>query len=595
MRLGAPKTLRRFRRPPRRHGSVTAGAALLVACAATVALPAPSTAQQEAAQPYDVLIQNGRLVDGSGNAFVYADVAIRGDRIAKIAPAGQLAGDQALDTVDATGLVVAPGFIDIQSHSRPAFLSGDGRVVSKITQGITTEILGEGSTNAPGPRFQGPRAFDEWLEAMREHGASPNFGSFLGATSVRTWVKGQAQGAPNDQELEQMRIIVRNAMLDGAFGIASALIYPPGNFATTEELIEMAEAMAPYGGVYITHMRSEADTFLEAIDEAIRIGREGGVPVEIYHLKAAGRRNWYKAPLAIARIEAARAEGMDVGANMYPYVAGSTGLSACLPPWASADDKLIDNLADPEMRSTIRQEILNQTTPWENMCELTTPEGVLILGTSKPENSKYSGMYLSEIAADTDKAWVDALLDLMLSEGTGRGPGTIYFMMTEENVKLQLAQPWIKFGTDAGGVDPERAGGLTHPRAYGTYPRILGKYVREERVMPLEEAIRKMSSAVANRLSIRDRGLLREGYFADVVVFNPNTIGDRATFENPHQLSVGMRWVLVNGTVVVREGEHTGALPGRIVRGPGWQPVSANTAASVKITHSAAVPIQIGA
>ncbi len=534
-----------------------------------VALGAVAAPAQQAA-PFDLLIVNGRIVDGSGNGWFYGDVGIRDDRISRIAPPGQLSDVGALETIDATGLVVAPGFIDIQSHSRFAFLEGDGRVISKITQGITTEIMGEGTTNAPGRDFRGPRAFNEWLEAMQAHGTSPNFGSFLGATSVRTWVKGQAQGAPNDAELDQMRIIVRNAMLDGAFGIASALIYPPGNFATTAELIEMGAAMAPYGGVYITHMRSEADTFLEAIDEAIRIGREGGVPVEIYHLKAAGRRNWYKAPLAIARIEAARAEGMDVSANMYPYTAGGTGLTACLPPWASADGKLLENLRDLEMRSTIREEILNQKTAWENMCQLTGPDGVLIVGIREEQNQQYAGKYLSEIAASMGKEWVDALIDLIVAEGGGSG--TIYFMMTEENVALQLAQPWIKFGTDAGGFDPEGAQFLTHPRAYGTFPRILGKYVREERVMPLEEAIRKMSSAVTTRLSIRDRGLLSEGYYADVVIFNPATIGDNATYERPHQVSSGMRWVLVNGTVVVREGTHTGAMPGRIVRGPGYAP-----------------------
>jgi len=516
-----------------------------------------------------VLIVNGRIVDGSGNAWFHGDLGIRDDRIARITPPGLLAGATATETIDATGLVVAPGFIDIQSHSRFQFLAGDGRVVSKITQGITTEIMGEGTSNAPGPRFKGPRAFDEWLQAMQEHGASPNFGSFLGATSVRTWVKGQAQGEPDAAEISQMRAIVRNAMQDGAFGIATALIYPPGNFATTEELIEMADAMAPYGGVYITHLRSEADTFLEAMDEALRIGREGGVPVEIYHLKAGGRRNWHKAAQAIDRIDAARAAGFDVGANMYPYLAGSTGLRACLPPWASADGNLRDNLADPEMRSTIRSEILDQQTEWENLCELAGPEGVLILRLGNEDNRQYSGMYLSEIAGAVGQDWVDTLIDLIVSE---RGsPGTVFFMMDEDNVRLQLAQPWMKFGTDAGGADPERSGVLTHPRAYGTFPKILGNYVRDEGLIPLEEAIRKMSSAVANRLSIRDRGLLREGYFADVVVFDPDTIGDLATYEQPHQVSTGVPWVLVNGTIVVRDGEHTGALPGRIVRGPGYE------------------------
>ena len=546
----------------RRSVAIAAGIFLALATAA------PAKPQQ--AETYDLLVVNGRLVDGTGNAWIYADVAIRGNRIARITPRGGLNGAAADETIDATGMVVAPGFIDIQSHSRAQFLSGDGRVISKITQGITTEIMGEGTSNAPGADFRGPRAFGEWLSAMQEHGASPNFGSFVGGSSVRRWVMGDAQGAPNAQQLAHMRTLVRDAMIDGAFGVATALVYPPGNFATTEELIAMAAEMSPYGGVYISHLRSEADTFLEAIDEAIRIGREGGVAVEIFHLKAAGRRNWYKAELAIARIEAARAEGLDIQANMYPYTAGSTGLNACMPPWASADGKLFDNLTDPGMRATIRDEILNQKTVWENFCALTGADGVLILRLRNEENRQYAGMYLAEIAAAMGKEWVDALIDLIVSEEGD--PSTIYFMMSEENVALQLAQPWMKFGTDAGGADPARSGALTHPRAYGTFPRILGKYVREERVMPLEEAIRKMTSAVANRLSIRDRGLLREGYFADLVLFDPATIGDVATYEQPHQVSLGVRWVLVNGIVVVREGEHTGALPGHIVRGPGYVP-----------------------
>ncbi len=525
--------------------------------------------QQQDDQPFDLLIRNGRLIDGTGNAWMVADVGIRADRIARIAAGGTLDPAGATETIDAAGLYVTPGFIDIQSHSRYQFLAGDGRVISKVTQGITTEIMGEGTTNAPGADFRGPRAFDDWLTAMQAHGASPNFGSFIGGSSVRRWVMGEAQGPPDAQQLAQMRALVRNAMLDGAFGLATALVYPPGNFATTEELMAMAEEMAPHGGVYITHLRSEADTFLEALDEAFRIGREGGVPVEIFHLKAAGRRNWDKAAQAIARIEAERAAGFDVSANMYPYTAGSTGLAACLPPWASADGRLRDNLVDPEMRATIRDEILDQKTEWENFCSLAGPDGVLVLRFGNEENAAYAGRYLDDIAAERNQEWVDTLIDLIVSEEGD--PGTIYFLMSEENVALQLAQPWMKFGTDAGGANPDASGVLTHPRAYGTFPRILGKYVRDEGVMPLEEAIRKMTSAVANRLSIRDRGLLREGYFADVVIFDADTIGDRATYELPHQLSTGVRWVLVNGQMVVREGAHTGALPGRIVRGPGYR------------------------
>jgi len=327
--------------------------------------------------------------------------------------------------------------------------------------------------------------------------------------------------------------------------------------------------MAPYGGVYITHMRSEADKFLEAIDEAIRIGKEGGVPVEIYHLKAAGRRNWHKAALAIARINAARAEGLDVAANMYAYVAGSTSLSACLPPWASANGKLLDNLRDPDRRARVGAEVLQQTTPWENLCELATAEGVLVGGFRKPEHREFESKRLTELAARVGKDWIDTAIDLILAEDN-RLTG-VFFLMSEDNLRQQLRQPWIKFGTDAGGHDPKMATQLTHPRAYGNYPRVFGKYAREEQVLTLEEAVRKASSAVANRLSIRDRGLLREGMYADVVVFDPERIADRATFEQPHQLSVGMHYVVVNGTVVLREGEPTGALPGRIVRGPAYR------------------------
>jgi len=541
-----------------------------------------------AGSPYDVVIEGGRIVDGTGNAWFYGDVAITGDRIARIAPPGTLREAHTRERVDARGLVVAPGFIDIQAHSRDALLIGDGRVVGKVTQGVTTEIMGEGWTNAPvndhvlqaadpsdpsdtahAGEFRGNHGFDAWLRAMERHGMSVNAGSFLGAATIRIYAKGMAAGAPTAAELDTMRAVTRHAMADGAFGVASALIYPPGNFATTEELVEIAKVMAPDGGVYITHMRSEADQFLEAIDEAIRIGHEGGVPVEIYHLKAAGRRNWPKAAAAIAKIDSARARGLDVQADMYPYVAGGTSLTACLPPWVSADGKLFDNLRDSSTRARIKAEVLSERTDWENLCSLATPEGVLVLGLRKPEDSLWAGKRLSEIAAVMHKPWPDAAIDLILTEQSGIG--TIFFLMSEDNVALQLRQPWIKIGTDAGGYDPDSAHGLTHPRSYGTYPRILGRYVREQRVIGLEDAVRKMSGAVATRLSIRDRGVLAQGYYADVVVFDPATIIDRATFEQPHQLSTGVRYVFVNGVAVVSNGRHTGAKPGRIVRGPGYR------------------------
>jgi dihydroorotase/N-acyl-D-amino-acid deacylase len=542
----------------------------------------PSTTAPSPQAPFDLVLENGRVIDGTGAAWFLGDVAITGDRIARVGAAGSLERFPAKQRLDVRGLVVAPGFIDIQSGTN--FL-GDGRSVSKVTQGVTTEILGEGGTPAPtnektaaggqfatgGPQgtggYPGAHGFRAWLDAMQAHGTSPNVGSFIGAATVRVYAMGQTAAKPNAAELDTMRAVVRRAMEDGAFGIGSALIYPPGNYATTDELIEMAKAMSPYGGIYITHMRSEADQLLEAIDEAIAIGSGGHVPVEIYHLKAAGTKNWLKGPLAIAKIDSARRAGVDIQANMYPYVAGGTGLSACTPPWASENGKLIDNLQNPETRAKIKAEMENPHTEWENLCLLAGPENVLLLGITKPENKQYAGKRLSEIASMMSKPWDDAAMDLLISER--QRIGTVYFLMSEDNVKLNLAQPWIKFGTDAGGVDPDSARGLTHPRAYGTFTKIMGRYVRDEKVLPLEDAVRKATSAVATRLSIPDRGLLRQGFFADVTVFDPNTIIDHSTFEQPHALSEGVKYVFVNGAMVVRDGRHTGAKPGRVLHGPG--------------------------
>jgi dihydroorotase/N-acyl-D-amino-acid deacylase len=542
-----------------------------------------TTTPAPAASGYDIVIENGRIVDGTGAAWFYGDLGIKGDRIAAITPRGMLRSAQAATRIDARNLVVAPGFIDIQDQSGGQLLLGDGRQLGKLTQGVTTGILGEGSTPAPiaasalNPNasalqksFAEPRGFDNWLRGMESHGISQNVGSFVGAGTIREFGMGQRMGAATGASLDSMRAAVRRAMEDGAFGMASALIYPPNTFASTEELIEEAKAMAPYGGVYISHMRSEADRYLEAIDEVIRIGKEGGVPTEIYHLKAAGTRNWIKAVQAINKIDSARRAGLDIQANMYPYTAGGTGLTSCLPPSFSAEGKLFDNLASQETRVKIREEVAHPTSDWENMCDLATPANVLITSLRRPENQQFIGKRLDEIARMKGVDYLDAAMDLILSER--QRVETIYFLMNEANVKLQLQQPWMKIGTDAGGPNPDSVRALVHPRTFGTYPRILGKYVRDERVIPLEDAIRKMTSAVATRLSIHDRGVLKPGLFADVVVFDPATIIDRATYENPKQLSVGVKHVFVNGVQVIRDGTHTNATPGRALRGPGYRP-----------------------
>jgi N-acyl-D-amino-acid deacylase len=543
---------------------------------------------------YDVVISGAKIVDGTGNAWYRGDIGVRGDRIATITGPGMLAAMPARARLNFDReMVVAPGFIDIQGHSTSLLLSGDNRIVGKVTQGVTTEILGEGATPAPiarsvadsmiaaaptGPNadlvrsFSAPRGFDHWLRHMEARGPSINVGSFVGAGTIREFGMGTRMGAASGATLDSMRAAVRRAMEDGAFGMASALIYPPNTFASTEELIEEAKAMAPYRGVYITHMRSEADRLLEAIDEAIRIGAEGGVPVEIYHLKAAGQRNWSKAALAIAKIDSARRAGLDVQANMYPYTAGGTGLSSCLPPEFSADGRLFENLRDTTMRRRIREEVARNSGEWEDLCGLATPSSVLIARLTRPENQEFQGKRLSEIAAARGKDYLETAMDLILSENSR--VETIYFLMSEENVKLQLRQPWMKFGTDAGGPDPASVRGMLHPRSYGTYPRILGKYVRDEGVLTLEEAVRKASSAVARRLMIQQRGELREGNFADIIVFDPRIIIDKATFEQPLQLSTGVSHVWVNGVQVVRDGAHTGAKPGRALRGPGYRPAA---------------------
>ncbi len=401
--------------------------------------------------------------------------------------------------------------------------------------------------------------------------ASPeNVGSFVGAATIRKYGKGADTGAATPAQLDTMQAAVRRAMVDGAFGLGSALIYPPGAYASTDELIAEAKASSPYHGVYITHMRSEGDHLLDAVAEAMRIGREGSVPVEIYHLKAAGVRNWPLMTKVIAAIDSARAAGQDIGADMYPYEAGATALVACLPPWSAAGDSTLANIADPATRKRITADLLNTHTAWESLCQLATPQGVMVVGLRAPADQPYEGLRLAEIATREHTTWTEALMNVVARE---KGlAGAEFFIASEKNITLQMQQPWLKFGTDADGTDPDSLKGLAHPRSYGAYPRILGRYVRDQHVLGLEDAVRKMTSAVAERLSIFDRGTLREGAYADVIVFDPATVIDRATYDKPNQISVGMREVLVNGVEVVRDGKHTGAKPGRVVRGPGYTP-----------------------
>lgn len=539
----------------------------------------------------DILIRGAKIVDGTGNPWFYGDVAIAEERIQEIAPSSHISPARAREVVNAEGLVVSPGFIDILSHSHVPLMR-DPRDLSKITQGVTLEVMGEGWSPAPvggqitdsfadlSPQerelvrewiepAKGWTRFRHWLEAMVERGVSPNVGSFLGGGTLREYVMGLRMGDPTQDELERMRRVMAEAMEDGAFGVSYALIYPPDTYTSAEELIEVAKVAGLYGGIYVTHLRSEGEQLLEAIEEAITIGREANVPVEIYHLKASGSHNWQKMQLAIEYIQRAREAGIDVTADMYPYPGSGTGLSSVLPPWLAEGGSMYQRLSDPTIRERVRAEVLAPSGEWEALAHGIGPEGVMPIGFERPENQQYVGKRLSEIAEMRGQHWIDAVIDLLISEQ--QRIFTIYFSMDEANVALGLRQPWVKISTDAGGVDPTwaRPHGPTHPRAYGTYPRVLAKYVREERHLTLEEAIRKMSGAVAARLGLRDRGLLLSGYYADVVLFDPQTIADRATFEDAHQLSTGVRDVWVNGTRVIRDSQHTGATPGHFVRGSG--------------------------
>lgn len=530
----------------------------------------------------DLAITGAELIDGTGAPRRPADVGIAGGRIAAVAEPGSLA---AAELVDARGLVVCPGFIDIMSHSLwPLFI--DGRSLSKLVQGVTTEVMGEGYSPAPHgglvgepepwidgidptwlEHIRGWRRFGDWLEALEGHGVSPNVASFVGGGTVREYACGLRTGAASAAELGVMRDVVAEAMRDGAMGVAYALIYPPDAYASTDEIAEVARVAAEAGGMYVSHIRSESDRLLEALDEAIEIGRRSGATTEIYHLKASGGpRNWHLMAPAIERIEAARAQGMPLAADMYPYAASGTGLSARLPVSLAADGRLFARLAEAGVREWVREQLAGGTVEVDDPGP---PDKTVPVGLRLPEHQAYVGRNLVEIAALRETDWLDCVFDLLLAEG--REVFTIYHEMSEDNVREQLRLDWVAVCSDGGGVDPAWAAaqGPVHPRDYGTFVRVLGHYARDEGVLELEDAVRKMTSSVAARLGIRDRGTVAPGLHADLVVFDPARVRDTATFADPHRLAEGVRDVWVNGVPTVRGGEHTGALAGRFVRGPG--------------------------
>ena len=536
-----------------------------------------------AGPPFDVIIKGGTVYDGTGAEGRVTDIAIRGDRIAGI---GDLANATAKTTIDARGLAVAPGFINMLSWSTESLIQ-DGRSQSEIRQGVTTEIMGEG--NSMGPlnermkeryvREQKDIKYDikwntlaEYLRYLEKRGVSCNVASFLGATTVREYVIGLEDKQPTPEQLEQMRELVRKEMEAGALGIGTSLIYPPAFYAKTDELIELCKVAAKYQGKYISHMRSEGNQLLESLDELIRISREAGIPAEIYHIKAAGEKNWPKEDQLLARIEAAQKEGLKITADMYTYTAAGTGLDACLPPWTEDGGypALFKRLRDPATREKIAAEVRIDSDAWENLyLAAGSPDKILLAGFKSEKLKPLTGKSLAEVAKMRGKDPIETIMDL-LSEDKSR-IDAMYFLMSEENVRKELAKPWISFGSDEASQAPEGVflKSNPHPRAYGNFARVLGKYARDEKVLTLPEAVRRLSALPATNLGLDHRGFIQEGMFADVVVFDPATIGDRATFDKPHQYAVGMKHVFVNGVQVLKDGEHTGAKPGRALWGPG--------------------------
>ena len=539
-------------------------------------------AGQTSTAPFDVLIKGGTVYDGTGRAPRRADVAIKGDRIVAV---GDLAKARARSVVDARGLAVAPGFINMLSHSETSLIV-DGRSMSELKQGVTTQIFGESSMGPLSDEMkrrrlaaQGDMKFDipwttlgEYLTWLEKRGVSQNFASFIGAATLREYVIGLEDRPPSPAQLEKMRELARREMEAGALGVTTALIYPPAFFAKTDELIELCKVAAKYKGKYTAHIRSEANQLVEAVQETIRIGREAGLPVEIYHLKASGQSNWPKMDQVIAMIEEARRQGLKITADMYMYPAGGTGLDASMPPWVfdGGPEAAYRRMQDPDTRKKIADAIRTPTNEWENLYYLAgSPDRLLLAGFKSEALKPLTGKTLGEVAKMRAKDPVETIMDLVLEDRSR--VGTIYFLMNEENIKKQIGRPWVSFGSDAASMAPEGAflKSSTHPRAYGNFARLLGKYVREEKVITLQEAIRRLTGLPAANLGLDHRGFLKPGMFADVVVFDPAMIADRATFENPHQYSVGVKHVFVNGAQVLKDGEHTGAKPGKALWGPG--------------------------
>lgn len=557
----------------------------MLAFLAALALAGCATTPTSPKQSYDLILRGGTIYDGSGGAPYVGDVAVTGDRIAYV---GRAFDGGATREVDARGLAVAPGFINMLSHSQGS-LPRDGRGLSEIMQGVTLQVMGEGWTRGPlNPEMKrmeaaGLREGDdyqitwttlgEFLEFLERRGTSHNVASFVGATTVRIHELGEDDVDPAPAQLDRMRALVRQAMNEGAMGVGSALIYAPGSYAETDELVALMTEAGKCGGMYVSHMRSEGDRLLESVDELIEIARRSNAPAEIYHLKMAGRQNWDKLPEVVRRIKAARAEGVRISTDMYVYTAGGTGLDAAMLTWVQAggDAAWIERLKDPAIRARVAREMRQPGDDWENLFLGAGPEGMVFASFRNPALNPLIGKSLAEVARMRGKPPEEVAMDLVVEDGSR--VGTLYFLMSEDNVRRQIQLPWMSFGSDAASVTREDAAGMgsAHPRAYGNFARVLGRYVREEKLITLQEAIRRFTSLPAANLGVAERGALKAGQFADIAVFDPATIADRATFEDPHQYAVGMRHVFVNGVQVLNDGTHTGATPGRVVRGKGWK------------------------